>query len=76
MKKSEGLQKLIEYEVKQGDTLNKIAFHHHVSAKMLQQLNPTITDTIYVGDILMIPVTEQKQKLIKPISTKAPSTLA
>lgn len=55
------LSSTIEYVVKQGDTLSKIANTHNVSIENIQHLNPQIKENflIHTGEILIIPAQNQ-----------------
>ena len=54
-----------EYIVQAGDTLNKIAYDHGITAEELVQANDGLTETtIFVGQTLVIPGAQTEQSLI------------
>jgi LysM repeat protein len=46
--------KSLEYTVKQGDTLSSIAKMHDTTAETIKELNNADSDTIKIGQILII----------------------
>ncbi len=46
------------YTVKSGDTCSQIAAEHGVSLDALVRANPTVCDTLAIGDVLRIPAPE------------------
>ncbi len=47
--------KHISVKIKQGDSLWKIAHHHHTNIAYLRQLNPNLSNTLSVGHRIIVP---------------------
>ena len=62
----------IEYVVKSGDRLSRIAVAYHTTVDAIQAINPDITDPnlIKVGQLIKIPVDKAKAQRIAEIKTQ------
>lgn len=61
--KDDANQKVVKYTVKKGDNLYRIAINHKTTVSAIKNVNKLKSNTIYVGDVLEIPVNAQTEKI-------------
>jgi len=69
----EPTQSVLEYQIKQNDTLGELARKYDLSVEELMALNGLDDpNSLSVGQIIYIPVTPMPTKVVTPTATKAP----
>jgi LysM repeat protein len=72
-----GAKKFIVHRVVKGDAIESIAAKYAVSSSDILSNNPLITDRVFPGQILKIPINEAKYGavMVPPVKSLAPSKL-